>query len=195
MFRPIADTVAEKFRDEAAPFGAFVSFAEGLGHREQWDQRYGQLALSESQAKRAAAFRRPMPVLCLTGSWCGDCALQGAAMQRVAEASPGTVDLRFLHRDEAHAELVTKVQLNGGFRVPITFFMAEDLEPVAQMGDRTASRYRSMARKALPAEWGEVLPPAPEDPVQAVLDEVFDEMERVQLLLRLSGRLREKHGD
>ena len=35
----------------------------------------------------------------------------------------------------------------------------------------------------------------PEDPVREVLQEMLDEFERVQLLLRTSPRLREKHGD
>ena len=37
--------------------------------------------------------------------------------------------------------------------------------------------------------------PRPNDPVRGVLNEVLNEFERVQLLLRLSGRFREKYGD
>ncbi len=48
-----------------------------------------------------------------------------------------------------------------------------------------------MARKALGPQ-ANVLAPAPEDPVRAVLDEMLMEFERVQLLLRLSGRLARK---
>jgi len=195
MFRPIAKIAREKFEQAALPFDQFRELAETRGERGPWDQRYAALAPDAAQARRAEAFQRPMPVLCLTGTWCGDCALQGAALQRVAEASPGTIEPRFLQREEAHAELVASVQLNEGFRVPITFFFAEDFAPVSIFGDRTLSRYRSMARKALPETWDELLPPPPEDPLKAVLDEVFDEVERVQLLLRLSGRLRERHGD
>lgn len=195
MFRPVADIAKQKFEEEAVPFDKWTALAGELGQRDQWDERYGRLELDDAQKQRVAAFRRRMPVLCLSGTWCGDCALQGAAMQRVAEASDGLIDLRFLQRDEAHAELITKVQMNGGFRVPISFFFAEDFEPVSMFGDRSLSRYRSMARKAAPEELDDVLPPKPEDPVRAVLDEVLDEMERNQLVLRLSGRLREKHGD
>ena len=68
---------------------------------------------------------------------------------------------------------------------------------MSRFGDRTLSRYRSMARKMLPADEAAavVLAEAPADPVRAVLDECLDELERVHLLLRLSSRLREKHGD
>ena len=73
--------------------------------------------------------------------------------------------------------------------------MAEDFEPVSWFGDRTLSRYRSMARKALPPQETAYQPPPPEDPVREVLREVLEEFERVQLLLRLSSRLRSMHGD
>jgi hypothetical protein len=116
-------------------------------------------------------------------------------MQRVAEANPQHIHLRFILRSEEHAPLVVKSALNGGFRVPITWFMAEDFEPAAWFGDRSLSRYRSMARKALPPAETAAQPPAPQDPVREVLSEVLDEFERVHLMLRLSTRLRQKHGD
>lgn len=187
------DLLAEKF-EQALPYEPFVALGEADGHRTQWDHRYRQLPLDEAQAAVVSRFKRKMHVLCLTGTWCGDCALQGAAMQRVAETTQGLIDLRFLLRSEEHAELVVASTINGGFRVPVTWFFAEDMAPVHCFGDRTLSRYRSMARKALGARSG-VMAPAPADPVRAVLGEVIEEFERVQLLLRLSTRLREKHGD
>ncbi|MBT8485822.1 MAG: thiol reductase thioredoxin [Phycisphaerales bacterium] len=177
----------------AVPYAAFVALGAPDGHDHAWRQRYEQLALDAEQQNLTGGFTRAMKVLCLTGTWCGDCALQGAAMQRVAEAAPN-VELRFLLRTEEHADLIVPNQINGGFRVPVTWFMAEDFEPVSRMGDRTLSRYRSMARKTLgPAAPVVASPPA--DPVRAVLGEVLDEFERVQLVLRLSPRLRERHGD
>jgi len=194
MFVDRPELIASKFR-EAMPYGRFVALGEPEGHRPPWDQRYGQLGLSPEQAAIVRGFTRPMKVLCLTGTWCGDCALQGSAMQRVAEANPGAIDLRFLLRAEDHAELIVPAQINGGFRVPVTWFLAEDDEPVYAFGDRTLSRYRAMARKAIPHEVGGVLPEPPGDPVRTVLDEVLAMFERVHLLLRLSTRLRQKHGD
>ena len=77
----------------------------------------------------------------------------------------------------------------------MTWFMAEDFEFVSVFGDCSLSRYRSMARKALGPEVEGVLPTPPENPVREVLAEMLEEVERVQWLLRLSGRLRQKHGD
>ncbi|MBB6429045.1 thioredoxin family protein [Algisphaera agarilytica] len=184
----------QSFFEKALPYEAFVSGGESLGHRTAWDQRYEQCALTADQQAMVAGFTRKMHVLCLTGTWCGDCALQGAAMQRVAEANPDCIDLRFVLRDEENAELVVKSPINAGFRVPVTWWLAEDFAPVACFGDRTLSRYRSMARKAFGEASGVVAEP-PEDPVLAVRDEVVAEFERVHLLLRTSARLRKIHND
>jgi len=178
--------------EQGVDYETFVASGEPHGHRPQWDERYGRLALDERQRAVVDGFVRDMKVLCLTGTWCGDCALQGAAMQRIAEASP-RIELRFLPRSDEHADLIVPAQINAGFRVPVTWFLAEDFEPVSRFGDRTLSRYRSMARKALGDDF--VPAPPPEDPVREVLREVLDEFERVQLLLRTSTRLRQRHGD
>jgi hypothetical protein len=189
---PTTDLLRAKF-DQAVPFEDFVRSGAPEGHDAAWRQRHEQLELEAPQAALVRSFTREMNVLCLTGTWCGDCALQGAAMQRIAEANPERIRLRFLGRQD-HADLQVRVPINGGFRVPVTFFLAEDFEPVARFGDRTLSRYRSMARKAL-GDASNVLAPAPGDPVRAVLGEVLEEFERVHLLLRLSTRLRQRHED
>jgi thioredoxin family protein len=188
------DFLKNKF-DQGLAYADFVALGDAEGYRMPWDQRYGQLALNDDQVALVGGFTRKLHVLCLTGTWCGDCALQGSAMQRIAEANPDKIDLRFLLRSDEHADLVVKSQINAGFRVPVTWFMAEDFEPVSWFGDRTLSRYRAMARKAIGPEVQATLPPPPVDPVREVLGEVLEEFERVHLLLRLSGRLREQHGD
>ncbi|MEM1109985.1 MAG: thioredoxin family protein [Planctomycetota bacterium] len=184
--------LTDKF-NQALPYAEFLAGAD-LAHRPPWEQRYGQCELNPQQSELIAGFTRKIHVLCLTGTWCGDCALQGAAMQRIAEANPDMIDLRFLLRDEEHADLIVKTPVNAGFRVPFTWWLAEDFAPVACFGDRSLSRYRSMARKAL-GEQATVVAPPPEDPVLAVRDEIVEEFERVHLILRLSARLREKHQD
>jgi len=179
---------------QALDYDAFVRLGEPEGHHAAWHERHARLALDSAQQALTAGFARRMKVLCLTGTWCGDCALQGAAMQRVAESRPDLIELRFLQREERHAPLIVPNQINAGFRVPLTWFMAEDYEPLSRIGDRTLSRYRSMARKAL-GEQGNVLAPPPQDPVREVLAEVLREFERTQLMLRLSPRLRARYGD
>ncbi|MBG82952.1 MAG: thiol reductase thioredoxin [Phycisphaerae bacterium] len=175
---------------EMEPFVSMLPFDQ----QASWVQRHGQLELNEQQMELLNSFTRDMKILCLTGPWCGDCALQGAALARIAAGQPDRIQLRFIPRDDSYAELIISSMINAGTRVPVTWIMAEDFEPCARIGDRTLSRYRSMARKALGPASG-VLADPPEDPVRAVLDEMLDEVERVQWMLRLSPRLREKHGD
>ena len=73
--------------------------------------------------------------------------------------------------------------------------MAEDYEFIALLGDKTLSRLRAKAAKSL----GEFCPlpgaELPEDEMTATLQEWLNECERVHLTLRLSTRLRAKHGD
>jgi len=188
-------TILKRHFDQGMEFDAFVQTGKADGHHTQWLERHSRLALDGRQSALVQGFTRTMHVLCVTGAWCGDCALQGAAMARIAESNPKAIHPRFLPRDDRFAELIVPNRINGGFRVPLTWFMAEDFEPVARFGDRTLSRYRSMARKGLPPEEAVLIPPPPDDPVREVLNEVLDEFERVQLLLRLSPRLRQLHGD
>lgn len=189
-----APFLRQKF-EQGLRYADFVALGEPQGHRPPWDERYGRLALDPEQDRLVRSFTRNMKVLCLTGTWCGECALQGSAMARIADANPGAVELRFLLRNDEHADLAVAAPINAGFRVPMTWFMAEDFEPVSVFGDRTLSRYRSIARKQLPPGAAGVVAPPPADPVREVLREVLDLFERVHLLLRLSPRLREHHGD
>jgi hypothetical protein len=182
--------------EKGLPFDDFVNRAEP-GHQLPWRERYSRLELTQAQRALVESFAREMNILCLTGPWCGDCALQGAAFARIADANPRRIRLRFIPRADEHVELIVPNQINAGFRVPLTWLMAEDFEPCARMGDRTLSRYRSMARKALGDSSAQSIVRAapPADPVREVLREVLDEVERIQLMLRLSTRLRQKHGD
>jgi hypothetical protein len=185
--------ILDPWFDAAEPYDAFVAGADMM-QQSTWRERHGQLALDDAQQTLVGGFTRSMRILCLTGRWCGDCALQGSALARIAEAGNDRIDLRFLERSDATAALAVASMINAGTRVPVTWLMAEDGAPAARMGDRTLSRYRSMARKAL-GDASNVHAQPPSDPVREVLREVLQEVERVQWMLRLSPRLRQAHGD
>lgn len=179
--------------DVAQPFDTFVTGAD-LANQSTWNERFQRLELDGTQHALVDSFQRRMRIICLTGRWCGDCALQGAALARIAQAAGDRIDLRFLERSDDTAALVVACMINAGTRVPVTWFMAEDGAPVARFGDRTLSRYRSVARKTL-GDSANVLAEPSNDPVREVLQEVLDEVERVQWLLRFSPRLRAMHQD
>ena len=186
------ELIRSKF-EHGMQYADFVATGEAEGHHMQWHERFDRLELTEEQTQLVKGFTRQMNVLCMTGTWCGDCALQGSAMARIAEANP-LINMRYLPRADEHADLIVPAKINDGFRVPVTWFMAEDFAFVSMFGDRTLSRYRSIARKALGPAANVIAQPA-QDPVREVLSEVLEEFERVHLMLRLSGRFREIHSD
>ena len=159
-----------------------------------WMKIYDQATLNDAQRKLVAGFLRRMPVLVSSGIWCGDCVQQCPLLQRIAEANPRLIDLRFVDRDE-HKDLSERIMINGGLRVPTVIFMSEDFEFVSLRGDRTLTRYRAVAARQLGPSCPLPGAPVPQDELDATLQEWLNEFERVQLLLRLSARLRERHGD
>lgn len=158
-----------------------------------WRENDVRIELSQEQQVLLSSFVREMKVIVLSGVWCGDCSSQGPMLAAIADASP-TIDLRWLDRDEA-TDLSDHLSINAGHRVPTVLFMAEDYEPVSVMGDRTLTRYRSMAARNLGAACDIPGATISEDEYSETLQEWLNEFERVQLLLRLSTRLRQKHGD
>ena len=85
--------------------------------------------------------------------------------------------------------------MNAGDRVPVALLMAEDFELCGVYGDRTLHRYRAMAVRQLGASCPTgIVGPDKEELVQTLQD-WLNEFERVQLMLRLSPRLRQKYGD
>jgi hypothetical protein len=168
--------------------------ATGKPHQvENWQRVYEQAVLNDRQKAMIGSFVRRINVIGLSGIWCGDCVQQCPLIQRIAEASE-LIDLRWLDRDE-HADVQQQVRINGGNRVPVLIFCAEDYEMVGWFGDRTLSRYRALAQRQLGTACP--LPGAPIEQADMAsnLQDWVDQFERVHLLLRLSGRLRERYGD
>lgn len=162
--------------------------------RVAWQKVYDQVQLTDAQLAMLGSSVREMNVIALSGAWCGDCVRQGPMFQKIAEASNGKIKLKWCDRDE-HMDLQEQVKVCGGMRVPIVVFAAEDYEPVGWYGDKPLAKYRILAAQLQGA--GCPLPgaPIPDDELGAELADWCDQFERVQLLLRLSGRLRKKHGD
>jgi thiol-disulfide isomerase/thioredoxin len=149
--------------------------------------------LTAAQRDVLLQFRRQNPVLVLAGAWCGDCVRQCPIFTRFAEAAP-VLNVRYLDRD-VHADVQREFQVNGGNRVPVVIFFSEDGYEVARFGDRTLSTYRDMAEKQVGVVCASGIA-KPGDPLLArVTQDWLDQFERVQWLLRLSPRLRQKHGD
>lgn len=173
-------------------FDAYVATAKP-DKREAWHAVYDRVELTEPQRTLIGGFTRTMKIVVSSGVWCGDCVQQCPLIARIAEASD-LIDLKFVDRDE-HADLSQRIMICGGLRVPTAVFMAEDYEFIGLWGDRTLTRYRAMAASQLGANCPLPGAPIPTDELRATLQDWCNEIERLQLLLRLSPRLRQKHGD
>jgi len=185
--------------------GAAQQFASGLpyerylqtGNEEQrrrWTQVHEAARLKDAQKQLVEGFVREMKILIFSGIWCGDCVEQCPLIERIAEGNREKIALRFVERPR-DVELVPELRINGGSRVPVVVFLSEDEQWCATAGDRTIHRYRAIAMRKL----GPLCPTgivAPEkEEIEATLADWLNEVERVQLMLRLTPRLRQKYQD
>lgn len=183
----------------AEQFAAAVAYEKYLepGKEDQqrrWKQVYEAAHITEPQRELLGGFVRQMNILVVSGIWCGDCVEQCPLIQRIAEANPAKIDLRFVERDQ-RPELRDHLDINGGHRVPVVLFLSEDFFWCATAGDRTIHRYRAVAMRKLGPSCPIGIVPPDKDELNATLADWCNEVERVQLMLRLTPRLREKYKD
>jgi thiol-disulfide isomerase/thioredoxin len=187
-----ASFLKDKF-EQALPYPQYVLTGTAEQQR-RWAHVLDAASLTETQSRLVGSFQRDMHLLVSSGIWCGDCVQQVPLLYRIAEANPARIRLRILDRDQ-HRDLAELVRINGGDRVPVVLLLAEDFELCSIFGDRVLQRYRALASRQLGAacETGIAAPVA--DELHATLQGWLDEIERVQLMLRLSSRLRMLHND
>jgi hypothetical protein len=174
----------------------YADFLEQYGtevHRARWSAVRERVELTPAQRELLSGFVREMKILCLAGAWCGDCVNQCPIFQCFAEAAP-KIAIRYFDRD-AHADLQSALQICGGNRVPVLVFLSEDDKFVGLYGDRTLSKYRQMAIEQLGQSCPTGIAPPDQSLLNAVTQDWLNEFERAQLVLRLSSRLRQIHGD
>ena len=158
----------------ALPYAEFLAAHATPDQRARWDAVQSRVVLTPPQQRLLSGFVRRMPVLVLAGAWCGDCVSQCPIFARFAEAH---------------------LRVCGGQRVPVAAFFSEDFSPVVFYGDRTLSAYRAAAATQAGAACATGISKPDSDGQAATISDWLDQFERVHLILRLSARLREKHGD
>lgn len=183
--------------DQAHDYDSFLRKYASQVHRDRWSENDRKIELPSEKIATVGQFVRKMNVLCLAGTWCGDCAFQCPMFRQFAEAAPaGLIDLRFLDRDDAPEEVREGLRINGGQRVPALIFISEDGFEAARYGEKTLAQYRREAASLQGVSCS--LGIAGADDAQfreSVMSEWADQFERAQLILRLSARLRNKYGD
>lgn len=186
--------------DYAAEFENGLSYSDFLTahgteeQRQRWADVHDQVNLTSAQQELLSGFVRQMKVLVVAGAWCGDCVNQCPIFDHFVAASNGTIDLRFFDRDK-HPALADALSTCGGQRVPSALFLSEDNFVCGRYGDRTLSKYRNMAETQLGAACPTGISGADQSLLNQVTQEWLNEFERIQLMLRLSGRLRKLHND
>jgi thiol-disulfide isomerase/thioredoxin len=177
----------------AHPYERYVQTGTDEQNR-RWQQVYDASKLTESQQRLVAGFVRQMNLLIVSGIWCGDCVQQCPLIARIAQANPAKISLRLLDRD-AHRDLTEAFRINAGDRVPVVLMLAEDFEFCAAYGERTINRYRAIAQRQLGSACPTGIVSPDKEELSATLADWLVEIERIQLMLRLSPRLRQKYGD
>jgi len=182
----------ERYAD-GLEYAAFLDRYGSDAHKSRWQATLDAVQLTAAQTELLRSFRRQMDVLCLAGAWCGDCSSQCPIFERFARVNP-LIRVRYLDRDD-HAEVQEQLRINGGNRVPVLVFFSEDGYEVARYGERTLSRYRQMMRDQLGASCPTGINIGSDPLLAQVTQDWLNEFERVQYILRLSPRLRQKHND
>ena len=162
--------------------------------QENWRAFHARVSLSPAHRTLIAGFTRQLNVLCLSGTWCGDCVQQVPFLDHIQRANPDRIAVRYLDRD-ANPDLSIPLKICGGTRVPVTLWLNEDWDFLGYMGDRTLSRYRVLAMKQLGGACPLPGAPTPPDEIAAELADYVGEFERAHLMLRLSTKMRQRHGD
>lgn len=185
--------------DWSAHYAAALTYEDFLGRHatpqqlERWRALDARVRLSAAQRELLATFGRAMPVFCLAGAWCGDCINQCPILEHFGRANP-LIQVRYLDRD-ADPDVRDELRINGGARVPVVVFLSEDGMETARFGERTLSKYRQMVQDQLGPSCPTGIAGSTDPLLENVIQDWLDQFERVQWILRLSPRLRAKHGD
>lgn len=187
--------------DFTAAFNGGFSYQDFLArygtdeHRRRWSEVHAKVSLSPPQRELLSGFKRQMKLVVMAGAWCGDCVQQCPIFEHFVAAAPaGLIATKYVDR-EADAALAAELSVCGAARVPAVLFLNEDDQPIGRYGDRTLAKYRQMAADQLGPSCPTGIAPPPQSLLDAVTQDWLNEFERLQLMLRLSPRLRQKHGD
>jgi thiol-disulfide isomerase/thioredoxin len=179
--------------EKSLPLAEFLTKHGRPGTLESWAGNRDGIQLSTAQTDLLGKFVRETNVMVLAAAWCGDCASQCPIFERFAAVAP-TLKVRYLERDQ-YPEARDALKINGGQRIPVCVFFSEDGQEVARFGERTLTQYRNLVEKQTGESCSTGLMIGNDPVQQGIVQDWLNEFERVQWILRLSPRLRQKHGD
>ena len=190
-YKDIRADFFRRYLEKALPYERYLETGKPH-HAERWREYAKKISLGAAEERRIKSFARKMPVLVMSGIWCGDCARQGP-MLRLIETANSAFEMRYIDNRE-HPELQEELRINGAEKVPVVVSFSEDFFELSRFGDRHLSVYMRKLEKEL----GVACDPgfgAPGEELEFELKEWIDYFERLQALLRLSPMLRGRYGD
>ncbi len=183
----------KKYFEAALPYAEYLKTGTAE-EQSRWHAMKQEVRLAPVHHETLKSFKRKMPVLVLSGIWCGDCVRQGPMLAAVEEGTRGLVSFRFLDNRQ-NPELQDEIRVNGAEKVPVVVVFSEDFYELSRFGDRHLSVYRKKAAEELGAACDPGILPPPENVLEAELGEWVLFFERLQLMLRLAPALRKRYND
>ena len=174
------------------PYDEFLDRFATEPQRNNWNEALEAITLTAEQTALLESFPREMHVLVLAGAWCGDCVSQCPIFEAFARVCP-KLKIRYVDRN-AEPPIAALMTTCGAARVPSVAFLSEDGHLCGRYGDKTLAKYRDLASQLA----GDVCSTGFGEPAAmraAVIAEWLGQFERIEWMLRLSGRLRSLHGD
>ena len=174
----------------------YTPFLERYANEDQlqrWQDVLDRIAITSEQQAILLSFVREMKVLVLAGTWCGDCVNQLPILEHFARVN-SLIRIRYFDRDD-NPDLGEHLMTCGAVRVPAVLFLSEDNHVCGRYGDRTLARYRQMASQFQGNACSTGIVADGDSVFAETISDWCREFERIQLMLRTSGRLRQKHGD
>lgn len=182
----------KRYFKQALPYSEYVQTGSDV-QRERWSASFERIRPTAELKEKFESFVRPLSLLVLSGTWCGDCVRQVPMLVKLAALSQ-YIEVKIID-NQAHPELRDELRIQGGARVPTVVMLSEDFFEVTRFGDRTLSAYRRKFDSELGPSCDLGLVPPSEEELQEELHEWALMIERAELILRLSPMLRERYGD
>lgn len=179
--------------DAGLPYDQYLATGKPAD-QQAWRDFASGLALTAEQKSLLDGFTRRIHVIAVSGTWCGDCVKQLPFLRLIEQHRSDLIVCRYLDRD-VHMDFAKTLPICGGTRVPVVVFANEDFDFLALEGDRSLARYRALAARQLGAACEIPTARTSDDEVSRTQADWVGYLERVQLMCRLSTKLRERHAD
>ncbi len=116
-----------------------------------------KLKLNQSLTEEINNIQRPLNWLVITEHWCGDASQINPIINKVAEASEGKINLKFVYRDENETLIDAHLTDNRSRSIPILIQLDAQYQLVCSYGPRPEEAQKLV--KSILAEGGNYMTP------------------------------------